>query len=80
MAIKRTPSTAATVATMNEQISAETYSAIESLIASDASPVGIDAKKTHIIIIDQLRRIEERLARVEACVGGEHGTGTHDGA
>jgi len=39
--------------------------AIEQEIASDISPVGIDAKKTHIIIIHQLRKIEERLARIE---------------
>jgi len=38
---------------------------IERLIASDQSPVGIDAKKTHVIIIQKLIRIEERLARLE---------------
>ena len=38
---------------------------IESLIASDASPVGIDAKKTHVIIIQKLIQIEQRLARLE---------------
>jgi hypothetical protein len=27
--------------------------------------VGIDAKKTHVIIIHMLRRIEERLATLE---------------
>lgn len=39
--------------------------AIEAEIASDASPVGIDAKKTHIMILRQLRAIEERLTRIE---------------
>ncbi len=39
--------------------------AIEALIASDASPVGIDAKKTHIIIISKLVRIEQRLEKLE---------------
>lgn len=39
--------------------------AIEAEIASDASPVGIDAKKTHIMILRQLRDIEERLTRIE---------------
>lgn len=43
----------------------ETVLAIEREIASDLSPVGIDAKKTHIIIIHQLHKIEERLARIE---------------
>ncbi len=43
----------------------ERYQAIENEIASDSSPVGIDAKKTHVMIIHQLRRIEERLTRIE---------------
>ena len=47
----------------------ETVLAIEQEIASDISPVGIDAKKTHIIIIHQLRKIEGRLARIEESLG-----------
>ena len=43
----------------------------EELIASDASPVGIDAKKTHVIIIHKLVQIEERLERLERLVAGE---------
>lgn len=42
------------------------YEAIETEIASDGSPVGIDAKKTHVMILYQLREIEERLKRIEA--------------
>ena len=42
------------------------YSVIEQLISSEASPVGIDAKKTHIIIVHKLLEIERRLARLEA--------------
>jgi len=42
------------------------YSDIEQLISSEASPVGIDAKKTHIIIVHKLLEIERRLARLEA--------------
>ena len=42
---------------------------IEALIASDASPVGIDAKKTHIIIISKLVRIEQRLDELERKMG-----------
>ena len=43
--------------------------AIEALIASDSSPVGIDAKKTHIIIISKLVQIEQRLDKLEQLAG-----------
>lgn len=43
----------------------ERYDEIAKQIHSDESPVGIDAKKTHIIIIDKLMQIEERLKRLE---------------
>lgn len=42
------------------------YQRIESQIASDASPVGIDAKKTHVIIISKLESIEQRLTALES--------------
>ena len=38
---------------------------IEREIASDASPVGIDAKKTHVLILHRLLEIERRLAAIE---------------
>jgi len=38
---------------------------IEKVITSADSPVGIDAKKTHIIIIHKLLEIEKRLAKLE---------------
>lgn len=41
------------------------YDQIAKEISSDSSPVGIDAKKTHIIIIEKLMKIEERLERLE---------------
>ena len=41
------------------------YEAIAASIHSDQSPVGIDAKKTHIIIIQKLMAIEERMKRLE---------------
>ncbi|MBT8271253.1 MAG: hypothetical protein HKO90_02455 [Flavobacteriaceae bacterium] len=41
------------------------YEKIALEIESDTSPVGIDAKKTHIIIIEKLITIEERLSRLE---------------
>ena len=50
---------------MDHEVSASDYAKIESLIADAASPVGIDAKKTHIIIISKLLQIEQRLDRLE---------------
>ncbi len=44
----------------------ETYEAIEAMIASDDSPVGIDAKKTHVLILHMLRRLDARLDALEA--------------
>lgn len=41
------------------------YDEIEKEISSDSSPVGIDAKKTHIIIIEKLMQIEKRLEKLE---------------
>ena len=38
---------------------------IGNLIQSADSPVGIDAKKTHIIIIEKLLDIEKRLQSIE---------------
>ena len=39
---------------------------IEAEIASDDSPVGIDAKKTHVMILAKLESLERRLSRIEA--------------
>ena len=50
---------------MSYDLSPEEYRALEGLIESDASPVGIDAKKTHILILHKLSEIERRLARLE---------------
>ena len=50
------------------RIPQELYETIEAEIASDESPVGIDAKKTHVIILAQLQRIEDRLERIESMV------------
>lgn len=51
---------------MTIEIPPSTYAELEELIASSESPVGIDAKKTHIIILHKLVQIEERLSRLEA--------------
>lgn len=42
-----------------------TYGEIAAMINSDESPVGIDAKKTHVYIIHKLHQIEERLISLE---------------
>lgn len=50
---------------MNDEIDPKTYERIETLINSADSPVGIDAKKTHVLILHKLEQIEQRLARLE---------------
>lgn len=49
----------------NHNIAKEEYEAIEKMIASEESVVGIDAKKTHIIILHKLIEIEKRLKALE---------------
>ena len=44
----------------------ESFEAIEREIHSDTSPVGIDAKKTHVMILYKLQEIEARLIRLES--------------
>jgi cation transport regulator ChaC len=50
------------------EIPKDVYKAIADEIASDESPVGIDAKKTHVMILHQLRIMDERLRRIEAAL------------
>ncbi len=50
---------------MDDDIPRREYEEIERLIASDTSPVGIDAKKTHVLILHKLSEIERRLTRLE---------------
>ena len=47
-------------------VSPDMRTQIEQRITSADSPVGIDAKETHIIIINKLIAIEERLSAIEA--------------
>lgn len=47
------------------EISAEAQTELEELIGSEDSPVGIDAKKTHVLILYKLQEIERRLAALE---------------
>ena len=51
------------------QVPEDVREQIEKVIASAASPVGIDAKETHVIIIHKLMEIERRLERLEAGLG-----------
>jgi hypothetical protein len=50
---------------MKFEVDAITYEEIAKVIHSDESPVGIDAKKTHILILNKLQEITERLERLE---------------
>ncbi|MEM7260941.1 MAG: hypothetical protein AAF488_03060 [Planctomycetota bacterium] len=47
------------------EVPREAFDRIVKTIASDASPVGIDAKQTHVIIIHKLEEIERRLTALE---------------
>lgn len=60
----------------------ERYDALLREIASDRSPVGIDAAKTHVMILHlledlgrRLERIEARLERLEGPAGGTRAGG-----
>ena len=50
---------------MDLTVDDQTKNEIGKVISSKDSPVGIDAKKTHIIIINKLVEIEKRLAKLE---------------
>lgn len=46
------------------------YARIAEALASADSPVGIDAKHTHVLILHALDRIERRIAALERRVAG----------
>ena len=50
---------------MKFEIDPKMYDEIAEAIHSDKSPVGIDAKKTHILILHKLQEMNERLERIE---------------
>ena len=50
---------------MNLEVDDDKKAEIANVITSPDCPVGIDAKKTHIIIINKLVEIEKRLAKLE---------------
>jgi len=47
------------------EIPEQEYRQILEQIESEESPVGIDAKHTHILILHKLVELERRLARIE---------------
>lgn len=59
--------------TANAEIPAEIQSELEGLIGSDESPVGIDAKKTHVLILYKLLEIERRLVALESRLASDAG-------
>lgn len=48
------------------EVEAVEYEEIAKVIGSDSSPVGIDAKKTHIIILHKLDELNQRMIRIES--------------
>ncbi|WP_171032745.1 hypothetical protein [Fodinibius saliphilus] len=50
---------------MNLNISDKEYKEILEQIESEDSPVGIDAGKTHVLILQKLMRLEQRLEALE---------------
>jgi hypothetical protein len=50
---------------MNFDIDEETYNEIAKVIHCDASPVGIDAKKTHILILKVLSALTKKIDEVQ---------------
>jgi hypothetical protein len=56
---------------MNLDVPEDQYEELRRQIASADSPVGIDATKTHVMILKKLLDIEERLAGLEARLGDQ---------
>ncbi len=54
---------------MEHGIPRNEYAEIERMIRDESSPVGIDAKKTHVIILHKLMTLDRRLAELEERVG-----------
>lgn len=53
------------------KIDQKQYDEIAAEIHSDQSPVGIDAKKTHVLILHMLQEIQQRLDRMEENLEGQ---------
>lgn len=50
---------------MNFNIDEKTYNDIAKVIHSDTSPVGIDAKKTHILILKALSDLTDKVNQLQ---------------
>ena len=48
---------------------------IAAMIHSDASPVGIDAKKTHVLILHKLEQLDRRLTAIESRLSPDDSSG-----
>lgn len=44
----------------------ELFDQIAKLIQSDNSPVGIDAKKTHVLILGKLEELQKELSEIKS--------------
>ena len=53
---------------MEFEIDPKTYEQIAKVIHSDKSPVGIDAKKTHILILNKLQELNDRMEHMEQLI------------
>ena len=54
---------------MDPQVPEQEFEAIERMIQDPGSPVGIDAKKTHVIIIHILMDLQRRVKQLERLHG-----------
>ena len=55
---------------MKIEVEKEILDAIAKEIHSETSPVGIDAKKTHVLILAKLLELEKRLDNIEKKLQG----------
>jgi hypothetical protein len=60
--------TSSSIGDANMQFDSKLLESIAEEIHCDTSPVGIDARKTHVLIIATLRVMEERLTKMEATI------------
>jgi hypothetical protein len=59
----------------SEAVPPAEYGDIAAALASADSPVGIDAKHTHVLILHALERIERRLSALEARLAADAAAG-----
>lgn len=58
---------------MNLNIPKKEFEDILEQIRSEDSPVGIDAGKTHVLILYKLQQLEHRIHAIEQKISGEEG-------